>query len=777
MKKKIIEDKILSILAADSRKLYKTRELFRKAGVSNQEYPEFKALLREMADNGGISRGKGGRYGKAQPRNLLEGTLHVKTQGFGFLVREDGSEDIFISQRNMGSALHRDRVRVEVWARPMGKLPEGRVVEVLERGRERIVGLFHQAGSYQAVIPDELKITRDILIPEGKESGARPGHKVVVEVSDWGDERRMPEGRICEVLGYPQEKGVDVLSVIHGYDLPVSFPEAVEMEAARIEESSTGGDLSSRTDIRDRLVFTIDPEDAKDHDDAVSLERISGGGWLLGVHIADVSHYVRTGSSVDLEALKRGTSVYLVDRVIPMLPEKLSNNVCSLVPDADRFTYSVFMEISADGSLGDYRIEETVIRSRYKLSYLDVHRVLSGDGGERAKYPADVVRTMEDMQALSAALFRKWRKSGSMDFDAPEPRVMLDENGRPCGLGIRERFESHRIIESFMLMANRTVAEHVQKLRDRTGTGHRFVYRVHEKPSGKKLDTFLRFVRAMGHDFNPGDKITPGRFQRFLEQVKGTRHETVIGEMALRTMMKAVYTTQNAGHFGLAFKHYTHFTSPIRRYPDLAAHRLLKAFGRGDGNPEFAAPLARICETATDREIAAAEAERESVLAKQLEYMEQHLGEEYEAVISGVVSFGFFAEITDFLVEGLVHVQDLKDDYYAFDEDRYRLVGSRTGRIFQLGDTVRVRVAKVLRDMRKIDFVLADIELSGQARASGKVIQAEAGKERGAGRKTKSGAGRNARSPGKKKTGRPAKMKRGGHDRKQGKKQGRKKRR
>jgi ribonuclease R len=776
VKKKAIEEKILSILAADSRKLYKTRELFRKAGVANSEYPEFKVLLREMADSGGISRGKGGRYGKAQPRNLLEGTLHVKTQGFGFLVREDGSEDIFISQRNMGSALHRDRVRVEVWARPMGRLPEGRVVEVLERGRERIVGLFHQAGSYQAVIPDELKITRDILIPEGMESEAKPGHKVVVEVSDWGDERRMPEGRICEVLGYPQEKGVDVLSVIHGYDLPVSFPEVVETEAARIETSSADRDLSSRTDIRDRLVFTIDPEDAKDHDDAVSLERISGG-WLLGVHIADVSHFVRTGSSVDLEALKRGTSVYLVDRVIPMLPEKLSNNVCSLVPDADRLTYSVFMEISADGSLEDYRIEETVIRSRYKLSYHDVHRVLSGDGAERAKYPADVVRNMEDMQALSAVLFKKWRKSGSMDFDAPEPRVILDENGRPCGLGIRERFESHRIIESFMLMANRTVAEHVQKLRDQTGTGRRFVYRVHEKPSGKKLETFLRFVRAMGHDFDPGDKITPGKFQRFLEQVKGTRHETVIEEMALRTMMKAVYTTQNAGHFGLAFKHYTHFTSPIRRYPDLVVHRLLKSFGRGDGNPEFAAPLSRICETATDREIAAAEAERESVLAKQLEYMEQRLGEEYEAVISGVVAFGFFAEITDFMVEGLVHVQDLKDDYYAFDEDRYRLVGSRTGRIFQLGDTVRVRVAKVLRDMRKIDFVLSDIDLSGRAVASGKVMQEEAGKERHAGRRVKSAAGPKVRHPGKRKAGRTDKLKRRGNERKQGKRPGGKKRR
>jgi len=700
-----LESKILSYLKSSSGQSFKAREVFRKLGIAGKEYQDFKELLRDLAEDGKIARFKGNRYGTVRDQKLIEGVLHVKTQGYGFLIRDDDGDDVFISQRNMGSALHGDRVGIELWAKPSGKLAEGKIISVLERGSERIVGIFHESDTYGYVIPDNLKISKDVSISPQNQKGAKPGHKVVAEIFDWGDARRMPEGRIAEVLGFPDDPGVDVLSVARSFGLPESFPKAVDQEAENIPENIEDSVLANRLDLRNTLTFTIDPEDAKDFDDALSLEKLSNGNWKLGVHIADVSHYIPVSSTIDLEALKRSTSCYLVDRVIPMLPERLSNTICSLEPHKDRLVFSALIELSSTGSVQDYSFHESVIHSDHRLSYEKAQRLI--DGKPESGDPKEITQTLQDLYALSQQLFARWKIEGNIDFDAPEPKVILDDRGHPIQLGMRERLASHRIVESFMLLANRTVAEHVDKLRQTSDKKFSFVYRVHEEPSGKKLETFMRFVKAMGHPFDAGKKITPKKFQTFLTEIKGTRHATVIEEVALRSMMKAQYTTGNIGHFGLASKHYTHFTSPIRRYPDLVVHRLLKAYLKPvPATPKMAVSLNDICKTATECEIRADKAERESIRAKQCVFMAERIGEEYDAIVSGVTGFGFFAEIPEFLVEGLIHISDLKDDYYHFDEDRLRLTGERSGRTFQLGDAIRVQIKRVLLDERKVDFQL-----------------------------------------------------------------------
>ena len=712
-----IPDRITAYFDANPNRMARSRDLAKQIGISNREYQVFKRILKQMAEDGKISRHKGNRYGRLKRPTIVTGTLRVKTQGYGFLVRDDGGEDVFVSEKNMGTAVHRDRVKVELFAQPTGKLPEGEVIEVLERGHKRVVGTFREARAYNYVIPDELKLGKDIYIHEKNRGQAQDGQKVVVEITQFAAARRMPEGKVVEVLGFPNQKGVDVLSVAHGYDLPMEFPQAVLDETEQLPVSIPESELSNRLDLRDRFVFTIDPDDAKDFDDAVSLEDLSNGNVRLGVHIADVSAYVHAGSAVDLESLRRGTSVYLVDRVIPMLPEKLSNLLCSLRPNEDKLTYSVLLELTPDGALVGAEFRESVIRSRFRLTYRQAYdMILSGRNGSSdlppGNAPASEKIQLESilvrMAGLSKKLLSAWRHSGSIDFDMPEAQVVLDDNGRPVDVRLRERLESHRLIEAFMLLANKTVAERIETLRKETGMKLTFVYRVHDKPKGDKLVEFIRFVRALGYDFDPGKAVTPKKFQKLLDSVKGTPYEVVVETVTLRTMMKAVYATANVGHFGLAFRHYTHFTSPIRRYPDLVVHRLLKAYLKPEPErPATAMPLARICETATEREINAQEAERESIRAKQVEFMEDKIGETFDGVVSGAVAFGIFVEIPQYLIEGLVHVNDLADDYYVLDEKHYRLVGQNTRKVYRLGDPVRVRVARVLKDMRKIDFELA----------------------------------------------------------------------
>jgi ribonuclease R len=738
-KRESYKKKIINLLNSRPDQIYKSRDLVKLLRVSNQDYQVFKKLAGELYESGEIARHKGNRYGKIRKAAEASGILHVKTQGYGFIVRDDDGEDIFISQKSMGSAVHGDRVRVQIWAQHAGRLPEGRILEVLERKQDRIVGTFQEARSFNYVIPDELKMTRDIWIHEKNRGQAQPGQKVVVEILQWGDGRKMPEGKIKQVLGRPDQPGVDVLSVIHGKNLPLDFPQKVKAEAKKISSQVPDSKIEGRLDFRDRLVFTIDPEDAKDYDDAVSLERLKSGNWLLGVHISDVSTYVRAGSALDREAMRRGTSVYLVDRVIPMFPENLSSEICSLHPQENRLTFSILLELTSEGFLENYELEESVICSQYRLNYREVQKMINwkkkealdngqwpmgeetGDRGsgignwdlgsgtweKRPDKDIKLNETLFEMYKLSQILKKRWRDEGMIDFEAPEAEVILDTEGFPVDIRIRERLESHELIESFMLLANRTVAEHILKLREEREMKLPFVYRIHERPQGKKLDDFVRFVRAMGHGFDPGKRISSKKFQSLLKEVKGTPHEVVIEEIALRTMMKAVYSTKNPGHFGLSFKHYTHFTSPIRRYPDLVVHRLLKKYLFNTTDPNFAgSKLSEICETATQMEIRAQEAERESIKAKQAVFMADKIGETFEGIISGVTPFGIFAEIPRYLVEGLIHVNDLSDDYYVYDEKHYCLVGQNRGDVFRLGDPIQFQLIHVSIENRKIDFIL-----------------------------------------------------------------------
>jgi ribonuclease R len=717
---------------------YKSRELARKLGISNVQYRNFKMALRALSDADQISRVKGGRYGAPKMAKTLDGVLHVKTQGYGFVLREDGGEKVFVSESRMAGALHRDRVRVEIWSQEPGRLPEGRVTAVLGRAQQRICGTFQEGRKVHFVTPDEIKMTRDIAVEEENRGGALDGQKVVVEVLRT-DDRRPPEGKIVEVLGYPDEKGVDVMSVLVEHDLPSRFPDAVTAEVDAIPAGIGAPEISGRLDLRDRMIFTIDPEDAKDFDDAVSLERTKDGRWLLGVHIADVSRFVPTGSSTDREALARATSVYLVDRVIPMLPDRLSGNLCSLRPNEDRLTFSVILELSDEAEVLDYRITESVIHSKFRLTYEEAQLIIDAKPGKgRTAWPAELRKTLQEMKTLSRALLAGWWKQGMIDFDASEAKVVLDSRGLPVDIVIKQRLDSHRLVEAFMLLANRTVAEHVHLLRQKTGAKLPFVYRVHEKPSPDKLADFSRFVGALGHPFRAGKQITPKKFQNFLSAIKGSSHKVVIENVALRTMMKAQYSTQNQGHFGLAFAHYTHFTSPIRRYPDLIVHRLLKAYnGEEPRHAALPAGLSEICRISTEREILAQQAERESIKVKQVEFMEQRLGEEYQGVISGVTGFGIFVQIPEYLIEGLVHISDLPDDYFVHDAGHYTLVGQNTGRTYRLGDTVRVRVARVLKAMRKIDFTLAGVTGIGSGPRSGPGSGARSGPGTGPPRKSR----------------------------------------
>lgn len=711
-KQEQLKKQVLDFLAKHPDKIYKPKELAKILHIPNARYQSFKLLIRTLSQQGEISRYKGNKFGSYQTSVTIEGKLHVKTQGYGFVIREDDEQDIFISQKNMGDALHGDQVRVELWAKSAGRSPEGRVLQVVNRGRTKIVGIFQEATNFCYVMPDDLKITTDIYVDNKDRLDAKIGQKVVVEIDDWGDGRKMPVGHVAQVLGYSSDKGVDVLSVAFEFDLPLEFPEVVLKAANSIQQKNRDLDLSHRLDLRHEFIITIDPEDAKDYDDAISLIQLENGNLKLGVHIADVSHFVQPDSVIDREALKRSTSVYLVDRVIPMLPEALSNQICSLQPNEDHLTFSVFMELTPSGDLIDYHIQESVIHSQFRLTYQQAQAMIDSDPEKKKALNcpdhAHLSETLKSMASLSQILHGKWKKQGTIDFEVPEPKVVLNDEGIPVELSARERLWSHRMIEAFMLMANRTVAEHVKHVRKAHEKKLSFVYRIHEKPSGKKLDDFANLLKALGHGYDTRKKMTPKKMQSILASFSETPHKIIVETLALRSMMKAQYSTHNQGHFGLAFNDYTHFTSPIRRYPDLIVHRLIKKYLREDPQtPKYQKTLSTMCEIANEREIIAMEAERESVKAKQMEFMQEKLGEIYDGIISGVTSFGIFVEIPEYLVEGLVHIKDLDDDYYEFDERHYRLTGQRGRNQYCLGDPCRIQVARVLMDMRKLDFVLA----------------------------------------------------------------------
>ena len=634
----------------------------------------------------------------------IKGTFISHPKGFGFVEVEGEEQDYFIPEEYTGSAFHKDEVEILPLANQRGRRPEAKVVAITGHGLTQIVGTYQQERSFGFVKPDLNKIEREIFIAQKNAGEAKDGQKVVVQMTSYGGHHRSPEGKVVEVLGYSREPGVDVLSIAKSMELPMDFPEKVANQAKRVPDHVQEADLDGRLDLRNLVTVTIDGEDAKDLDDAISLTK-EGDIYHLGVHIADVSNYVQGGSALDREALKRGTSVYLADRVVPMLPVRLSNGICSLNQGQDRLTLSCLMDIDSSGKRISYQIAETVIRVDERMSYTDVKNILEDTDPQAKERYASLIPMFFLMKELSGIIRESRHHRGSIDFDFPESKIILNAAGRAIDVKPYEANVATRIIEDFMLMANETVAEEYCK------EGKPFVYRTHDNPDPEKVESLLTLLRNQGVAVQKmGQEITPKEIQQILEQIQGLENEPQISRLTLRTMKQARYTTQCSGHFGLAAKYYCHFTSPIRRYPDLQIHRIIKDNLRGrlirEGRTEhYQEILEDVAQQSSACERRADEAERESDKLKKAEYMSYHLGEEYEGIISGVTGWGFYVELPN-TVEGLVHVNTLRDDYYTFDKETYELRGDMTRKVYRLGQKVKVRVADADTFLKTVDFTV-----------------------------------------------------------------------
>lgn len=658
-------------------------------------------VVGELVSDRKVTRQKGKKFNVAENTLYMEGTLQVTRSGMGF-VKVDDQTEILISEKNLGTAFHEDKVQVLVFPRKPDARMEGQVNAVLERSRIRFVGVLEMGKSFAFVVADDQRIHRDFYIPPRFLNRAKAGDKVIVQMDEWKNPHINPEGRILEVLGRAKDLRVQVISVARGLDLPDQFPPAVEKEAAEISSTLTAADLAGRLDLRNEIVLTIDPDDAKDFDDAISLKELENGNYEIGVHIADVSHYVKMGSKLDKEAAKRGTSIYLVDRVIPMLPEALSNNVCSLVPKQDRLTFSAIIELTPKGIVKGTRFARSVIHSKRRYSYEEVQKILDTGNG-------DFSDILLKLNKIAKTLTAKRFKSGSIDFDSPEAKFKFNDKGAPIAIIRKDRLDAHRLIEELMLMANRSVAELFASVKKKSQLAA--LYRVHDKPDVTKLTNLQSLAGSLGFKLEIGDDETSAHsLQKLMNDVKGTDSENVIHQVAIRSMARAVYTPDNIGHYGLSFKDYTHFTSPIRRYPDLIVHRLLNRYAVEHNLTVLyqKTELSALCDACNSTERKAVEAERESVKLMQVEYMKSRIGEEFDGIISGVAQFGLFVEIKDLLVEGLVSVRDLTQDYYVFKENGYALVGEKTGHTYRLGDHIRVECMNANPVKRTIDFKLIE---------------------------------------------------------------------
>ncbi len=683
----------------------KEKEMAAFLQVSKEDREDFHELLDELLREGKIDITERGKYVKPG-KNMLKGIFISNARGFGFVEIEGMETDLFIPEEYVNGAFHNDTVQVRLLEEKSGKRQEAEVIRILSRGTTQVVGTFQKGKYFGFVVPDNMKLATDIFIPIEWSKGAMDGHKVVVELTSYGDERKSPEGKVTEILGHVNDPGVDILSIVKGFDIPMEFSEKVMKQANRIKLEVSEADMLGREDLRDMMMVTIDGEDAKDLDDAVSLSR-EGEDFLLGVHIADVTNYVQENSALDKEALKRGTSVYLVDRVIPMLPHRLSNGICSLNEGVDRLALSCLMKVSPDGEVKDYRIVESVIRVDRRMTYTSVKKILEDkDQEERTKYEV-FVPMFEEMEALSKILRAKRKKRGAIDFDFPETKIILDKEGKPLDIKPYERNTATKIIEDFMLLANETVAQHFYWLEIP------FVYRTHDNPDPDKINQLGIFISNFGLGIKTAkEEVHPKEIQKLLGKVEGTPEEALISRLALRSMKQARYSIDCTGHFGLACSYYCHFTSPIRRYPDLQIHRIIKEHLRERLREErilhYAAILPQVADQSSKMERRAETAERETNKLKKTEYMEEHIGERFEGVVSGITGWGIYVELPN-TVEGLIHVSDLEGDYFYYDEANYEMVGRDTGKKYKLGQRIAIIVAKTDQFNRTVDFVEDDM--------------------------------------------------------------------
>ncbi|GIP34256.1 ribonuclease R [Paenibacillus sp. J2TS4] len=733
----ITGEEILKLLDDPDYRPMTYRELEQHFAISDsQHFKEFLKLLNRMEEEGQIYRTRNERYALPERLNLIKGRLQAHAKGFGFLIPEDRElPDVYIHANDMGGAMNGDTVLVRMSVKgPAGGKLEGEVIKIVHRATTQVVGVYQEHDSFAFVIPDDRRISRDIFVPKEASMGAVDGQKVVAKLVSYPEGRAAAQGEIIEILGHKNDPGVDILSIIRKFQLPESFGEEVMSEAQAVPDSIREEDLQDRRDLRHKRIVTIDGEDAKDLDDAVNVEMLPNGNYLLGVHIADVSYYVTENSHLDREAYNRGCSVYLVDRVIPMLPHRLSNGICSLNPQVDRLTMSCEMEIDKKGQVVNHDIFTSVIRTAERMTYNNVRKILTGEEPELLERYKELVDDFKRMEELALKLRAYRMKRGAIDFDFQESKIIVDENGKPLDIVKRERSIAEQIIEEFMLKANETVSEHFHWLKVP------FLYRIHEDPDSEKLMHFMGFVTNFGYTVKgKGNTVHPRALQSLLEEIKGTKEETVISTVLLRSMKQARYDAESLGHFGLSAEFYSHFTSPIRRYPDLIIHRIIReVLDQGvlsDKRTEYlASRMEDIARQSSERERVAVEAERETDALKKAEYMLDKVGEEFEGIISSVTNFGMFIELEN-SVEGLIRLSDLADDYYHYHEMQHLLIGERTSKIYRIGDEVKVRVARVNLDERTIDFELLEAVQRGP-KGEGRELAAGAGKRgrKGAGR-------------------------------------------
>lgn len=685
----------------------KAKEIAILLDIPKENRADLMEVLDALVAEGSIGLSKKGKYGRAE-NTALVGKFMSTQKGFGFVSVEGEEDDIYIAGKDTGGALNDDTVQFVVTSeRKEGRSREGKILKVLERGTLDVVGTYEKSGGYGFVVPDDKHFARDIFVPGGKDGGAVDGHKVLVHIDDFGDDKHNPEGSVISIIGHRNDPGTDILSVVYAYGIPTEFPEEVMEQVLSIPDTVSAYDAEGRKDCREWRTVTIDGEDAKDLDDAITLTR-EDGGYRLGVHIADVSEYVKENSPLDREALNRGTSVYLVDRVIPMLPHKLSNGICSLNQGVDRLALSCIMDIDEKGNVTAHEICQTVINVDRRMSYTAVQSILDDKNGAVADEYRDFVPMFELMEELAAILRSKRHKRGSVDFDFPESKITLDANGRPLEIKEYERTTATRIIEDFMLIANETVAE------DYFWQELPFVYRTHDKPDPEKIKALATFINNFGYSIRiNGDEVHPKELQKLLEKIEGSDAEMLISRLTLRSMKRAQYTTECSGHFGLAAKYYTHFTSPIRRYPDLQIHRIIKENlngGLSDKRLEhYNEVLPEVSRQASVTERRADDAERDVDKLKKAEYMSHRIGEDFDGVISSVTAWGLYVELPN-TVEGMVHVTALEGDYYKYDSEHYELIGERTHKVYRLGQKVRVRCVAADKLLKTVDFKLIETE-------------------------------------------------------------------